>query len=147
MDNIAKKLPEILRAKYQTQACVCIDVVECLKVAATLKLWFNRSYRDIEFSVPLTLGRKKFFVDVLAKREDGVVAVECVPSLNLGWLREQMGLLRRSFPSNGYFIIVFPSTVGKRVKKAMFLADEIWVTNKDNSKVARMMFVSTFHKG
>jgi hypothetical protein len=146
MENIAYKLPEELRAKYQTQACVCVNVVERLKVAAALKLWFNRSYRDIEFSVPLALGRKKFFVDVLAKRADGVVGVECVPSVNLGWLRERMALLRRSFPSDGYFVIVFPSTVGKQVDRATFLADEVWVTDETNSKVASMMFVSTCHK-
>jgi hypothetical protein len=147
MSILINKLPEELREKYQTQACVCIDVVECLKVAATLKLWFNRSYRDIDFSVPLALGRKKFFVDVLAKREDGVVAVECVPSVNLGWLRERMALLRRCFPSNGYFVIVFPSTVSKRVNKAAFLADEVWVTDETNSKVASMLFATVWHKG
>ncbi len=145
--NPADKLPEELRAKYETQACECCDVVECLKVAAALKLWCNRGYRDIEFSVPLVLGRKKFFVDVLARKGDCVVGVECMPNLNLGWLRGRMALLRRCLPSNTYLVIVFPSTVGERVNRAAFLADEVWVTDEDNSKVARMMFVSTCHKG
>jgi hypothetical protein len=62
-------------------------------------------------------------------------------------LMDADGWLLHSFPSKGYFSIVFPSTVGKRVKKATFLADEVWVTNKDNNKVVRMMFVSACHKG
>jgi hypothetical protein len=49
-------------------------------------------------------------------------------------------------PPNTYFVIVFPSTVGKRVDKVMFLADEVWVTDETNSKVASMMFISTCHK-
>ncbi|MCL5877551.1 MAG: hypothetical protein M1540_07055 [Candidatus Bathyarchaeota archaeon] len=129
------------------QACVCCDVVECLKVVAALKLWCNRGYRDVEFSVPLTLGKKKFFVDVLARREDVVVGVECMPSANLGWLRARMALLRRCLPPNTYFVLVFPSTVGERVDKAAFLADEVWVTDEDNSKVASMRFISVCHKG
>jgi hypothetical protein len=146
MDNIANKLPEELRAKYQTQACVCIDVVECLKVAAALKLWCDRGYREIAFSVPLALGRKKFFVDVLAKKEDHTVGVECMPSPNLGWLRERMALLRRCLPPDTYYVIVFPSSTDKRVNKAAFLADEVWVTDETNSKVSSMMFTTVWHK-
>ncbi len=147
MNNFANKLPEELRAKYEAQACVCCDVVECLKVASALKLWHNRGYRDIAFSVPLVLGRKKFFVDVLARKGAGVVGVECMPSLNLGWLRGRMALLRRCLPSGTYYVIVFPSTVGERVNRAAFLADEVWVADEDNSKVASMMFVSVCHRG
>jgi hypothetical protein len=58
-----------------------------------------------------------------------------------------MALLRRCFPSNGYFVIVFPSTVSKRVNKAAFLADEVWVTDETNSKVASMLFATVWHKG
>ncbi len=147
MADVINKLPEELRAKYRAQACECCDVVECLKVVAALNLWFNRGYRDIAFSVPLVLGRKKFFVDVLARREDCVVGVECMPSLSLGWLRARMALLRRCLPPGTHYVIVFPSTVSKRVERAAFLADEVWVTNEDNSKVASMMFVGTCHKG
>jgi hypothetical protein len=146
VNKLSSNLPEELRAKYGSQAFVCCDVVECLKVAAALKLWFNRGYRDVDFSVPLVLNREKLFVDVLARGENGVVGVECMPSLSLGWLCERMGLLRRCLPE-AYLIIVFPATVGKRVEKATFLADEVWVTNKDNSKVESMMFVGTCHKG
>lgn len=145
-DLIINKLPEELKAKYEAQAFVCCDVIECLKVAAALKLWVNRSYRDVDFSVPFVLGREKLFVDVLARGENGVVGVECMSSLSLGLLRERMGLLRRCLPE-AYFVIVFPATVGKRVEKATFLADEVWVTNKDNSMVESMMFVGTCHKG
>jgi hypothetical protein len=147
MDDPINKLPEELRVKYGIQSCECCDVVECLKVAAALKLWYNRSYRNIEFSVPLALGRKKFFIDVLARKEDGVVGVECMPSLNWGWLRGRMALLRRCLPPDTYFVIVFPSSVGKRVDRAAFLADEVWVTDETNSKVASMMFVSVCRKG
>ncbi len=96
--------------------------------------------------MPLTWGRKKFFVDVLARKGDGVVGVECMPSLNLGWLRGRMVLLRRCLGPDTYFVIVFPSTVGKRVDRAAFLADKVWVTDEDNGKVERMMFVSVCHK-
>ncbi|MGD6852896.1 MAG: hypothetical protein ACQCN6_12630 [Candidatus Bathyarchaeia archaeon] len=146
MTDLINKLPEELRAKYAAQACECCDVVECLKVAAVLKLWCDRGYRDVEFCVPLVLGRKKFFVDVLARKGEVVVGVECMPSLNLGWLRGRMRLLRRCLGPDTYFVIVFPSTVGKRVDKAAFLADEVWVTDEDNGKVERMMFVSVCHK-
>jgi hypothetical protein len=144
--KLTDKLPEELRAKYTAQACECCDMVECLKVAAALKLWFNRGYRDVDFGVPFVLGCEKLFVDVLARGENGVVGVECMSSLSLVWLRERLGLLRRCLPE-AYFVIVFPATVGKRVEKATFLADEVWVTNKDNSMVESMMFVGTCHKG
>ncbi|MCL5876405.1 MAG: hypothetical protein M1540_01160 [Candidatus Bathyarchaeota archaeon] len=147
MDDPINKLPEELRAKYRIQACVCCDVVECLKVAAALKLWRDRGYRDIEFASPLTFGRKKFFVDVLAKKEDHVVGVVCMLSLHLGWLRWQVKRLRHCLPPSTYFVIVFPSTVGERVDRAAFLADEVWVTSEDNSKVVSMRFISVWHKG
>jgi hypothetical protein len=137
MNNLINKLPEELRPKYKAQACECCDVVECLKVVAALKLWLDWGYRDVEFSVPLVLGRKKCFVDVLARKGEDVVGVECMPSLSLGWLREQMALLRRCLPPNTYFVLVFPPTASKRLEKATFLVDEVWVTNKDTSKVAR----------
>jgi hypothetical protein len=57
-----------------------------------------------------------------------------------------MALLRRCLPPNTYFV-VFPSTVGKRVDKAAFLADEILVTDEDTSRVASTMFISVRHKG
>lgn len=149
MENskIISKLPEELRAKYKMQARTCCDRVECLKVAAALKLWGDRGYRDIEFGVPLVFRKKMVFVDVLARNEDGVVGVVCMPSLHLGWLRGQVAQLRRCLPPNCYLVIVSPSTVGERVNRAAFLADEVWVTDKDNSEVASMMFVSVCRKG
>ena len=149
MENseIISKLPEELRAKYQMQSRACCDGVECLKVAAALKLWYDRGYRDIEFGVPLVFRKKTVFVDVLTRNGDGVVGVVCMPSFHLGWLRGQVALLRRCLPPNCYLVIVFPSTVGERVNRAAFLADEVWVTDEDNSKVASMMFVSVCRKG
>ncbi|XHH07934.1 MAG: hypothetical protein ACFCUE_10190 [Candidatus Bathyarchaeia archaeon] len=142
MNNLLiNKLHEGLRAKYSRQTCECCDVVECLKVATALKLWYDREHHDIEFSVPFALRKKKFFVDVLAHKENCVVVVECMPSLNLGWLRVRMALLHRCLPPSAHYVIVFPSSEGKRVDKAAILSDEIWVTNEDNSKVANIMFV------
>ncbi len=141
------KLPEELRAKYEAQACECCDVVECLKVTAALKLWHNRGYRDIAFSAPVVCRKKTLFLDVLAKDEKGVVGVECMPSPNWGWLRERMAKLRRCLPPNSYLVIIFAATDSERVNKAVFLADEVWVANEDNSKVASMMFASVCHKG
>jgi hypothetical protein len=35
----------------------------------------------------------------------------------------------------------------RHLDRVMGLVDEVWVTDKDNSKVERMMFTSAFHKG
>gem|GEM_PF-1773307 len=146
-EGLADRLPDELMAKYKAQTCACCYIVECLKVAAALKLWCDRGYRDVEFSVPLALGRKKFFVDVLAKKEDQVVGVVCMPRLHLRWLRCHIKRLNHCLPPDSYIVIVFPSTTGKRVSKAAFLADEVWVTDETNSKVASMIFTTVFHKG
>jgi len=76
-----------------------------------------------------------------------VVGVECCSRLDWDWLRGQMAQLRGCLPANSYLVVVFPSNVAERANKAAYLADEVWVTNKDNSKVERMMFVSVCHRG
>ena len=145
--NQVDKLPEELRANYMRHARKGSAVIESLRVAAALKLWEARGYRDIKFDVPMTFGGKTVFVKVLAKNAEGVVVeVECASSLKLGWLRGRVAQLRGCLPPNSWVIAVFPSNVGERVKKAAKLFDEVWVTGK-NGTVEQMMFVSVFRKG
>jgi hypothetical protein len=121
-------------------------VVEGLKVAAALKLWVDRGYRELGFGVESEDDGKSFYVDVLANGDNGMVGVECASRLHLGWLRWQVKKLRRYLPPNSYIIIVFPENVGEQAEKAVELADEVWVTGKDGI-VERMLFTSVFHKG
>ena len=117
-----------------------------MKVAAALKLWNDRGYRDIKFEVPLIFGGKTVSIKVLAHdAEGGVVGVECVLGVNLGWLGGRVGQLRRCLPSGSWLVVVFPSGVDERVREVVELADEVWVTGK-NGKVEQMMFMSFFHK-
>ncbi len=142
--NLADKLPEELRANYKTSR-KSPPIIESLKVAAALKLWNDRGYRQVGFGVPSDLGGKSFYVDVLAHDANGLVGVECASSVHLGWLRWQVKQLRRYLPPNSHIIIIFPSNIGEQANKATKLADEVWVTGK-NGIVEQMMFMSFFHK-
>ena len=144
--NQADKLPEELRANYMRYTRKGSAVIEQLRVAAALKLWNARGYRDIRFDVPMPCSEKTFFIKVLAKNADVVVGVECASSLKLGLLRERVAQLRGCLPPNSWVIAVFPSNVGERVKKGAKLVDEVWVTGK-NGTVEQMMFISFFRKG
>ena len=145
MGDVASKLPEELRANYKSSARKGSAVVEGLKVAAALKLWVDRGYRQLGFGVESEDGGKSFYVDVLAHDARGMVGVECASSVHLGWLRWQVKQLRRYLPPNSHIILVFPANVGEQAKKATKLADEVWVTGKDGT-VEQMMFMSVFHK-
>jgi hypothetical protein len=145
VNDVIDKLPEELRANYESSAHRCSPVVEGLKVAAALKLYVDRGYRELGFGVESEDGGKSVYVDVLALDADGIVGVECVSSLHLGWLRWRVKQLRRYLPPNSHIILVFPQNVGEQVKKAVELADEVWVTGKDGT-VEQMMFTSAFHK-
>ncbi len=146
MDNVISKLPEELRANYESSVHRCSVVVEGLKVAAALKLWVDRGYRQLGFGVESEDGGKSFYVDVLAHDANGMVGVECASSVHLGWLRWQVKQLRRYLPPNSHIIIVFPESVGEQAEKATKLADEVWVTGK-NGTVERMLFMSVLRKG
>lgn len=144
--DIVEKLPKELRANYKISR-KSSPIIESLKVAAALKLWNDRGYRNIKFDEPMSLGEKRFFVKVLAKNAEGVmVGVECASAVKLGRLRERVALLRGCLPPNSWIIAVFPESVCEGVKKAAKLADEVWVTGK-NGTVERMMFMSVFRKG
>ena len=145
-NDVAGKLPEELRANYESSARRCSVVVEGLKVAAALKLWVDRGYRVLGFGVESDVGGKSFYVDVLAHDANGLVGVECASRLHLGWLRWQVKQLRRYLPQNSHIIIVFPENVGEQAEKATELADEVWVTGK-NGTVEQMMFMSVLRKG
>ncbi len=106
-DNVAM-LPEVLRANYVSSAHRCSVVVESLKVAAALKLYVDRGYRQLGFGVESDVGGKSFYVDVLAYDANGLVGVECASSVHLGWLRWQVKQLRRYLPQNSHIILVFP---------------------------------------
>ncbi len=140
------KLPEELKAIYKTSP-KSSPVVEGLKVAAALKLWNDRDYRDVKFEVPLFFKEKTVFVKVLAKGADGVVVgVECASNVRLEWLRERIAELRGCLSPDRYIIAVFPEAVEKQAEKVTKIVDEVWVTGK-NGTVTQMMFRSTFHKG
>jgi len=145
MDNVINKLPEELRANYNSSAHRCSPVVESLKLAAALKLYVDRGYRELGFGVESEDGGKSVYIDVLAHDADGMVGVECVSSLHLGWLRWRVKQLRRYLPQNSRIILVFPQNVGKQAEKAVELADEVWVTGS-NGTIEQMMFMSVFRK-
>jgi hypothetical protein len=142
--KLADKLPKELRANYESSAYKGSVAVECLKVAAALKLWDNRGYRDIKFEVPLTFKGKRLFIKVLARDMKGMVGVECAPDVRLEQLRRRVAQLRACLPPDSYLIIIFPSNAGEHADRAVKLAEEVWVTGKGNLKVARMMFTSIF---
>ena len=144
--DVADKLPKELRAAY-SDARKGSEVIESLKVAAALKLWVERGYREMGFDVSSDLGGKTFYIDVLAKNDAHMVGVECDSGVNLGRLRRRVVQLRRSLPEGSYLVVVFPFGVEERhVDGAVGLVDEVWVTGKDG-RVARVMFTSVFHKG
>ncbi len=143
--KVISKLPEELRASYKINRKGS-PVIELLKVAAALKLWNDRGYRDITFDEPMTCSGKTVFVKVLARNADGVVVgVECASTVQLVRLRGRVEQLRGCLPPNSYIIAVFPSNVGERVKKVTKLVDEVWVTGKSGT-VEQMMFMSVFRK-
>ncbi len=143
--NLVDKLPKELRANYKINRKNS-PVIEQLKVAAAMKLWNDRDYRDIRFDVPMPLGGKTVIVKVLAKdAEGGVVGVECALSVNLGWLSGRVAQLRRCLPADSYLVVVFPPSVDEQVREVVELADEVWVTGK-SGKVEQMMFMSFFCK-
>lgn len=146
--NIADMLPDELRADYNSSTHKGSGIVECLKVTAALKLWFDRGYRQVGFGVPSDFGGKTVYVDVVARDAKGMVGVECAPRLYLRWLRGRVAQLRGALPPNSYLVIIFPSGVNeKHIYKVLGLVDEVWVTGKDSGKVERMMFMSVFHRG
>jgi hypothetical protein len=60
-----------------------------------------------------------------------------------GCLRGRIALLHGCLPPEGYLVVVFPSTVDELVSRAhIWLIMLLGVTNKDNIKVERMMFIS-----
>ncbi len=141
----ADKLPEELKTIYKS-ARKGSTVLEELKVAAALKLWNDRGYRELGFEVPSDLGEKTFYIDVLAQDARGFVGVECAPTVELEHLRKRVALLRGSLPPDSHLVLVFPSNAGEQVKKTVRLVDEVWVTGK-NGTVESMMFMTVFHKG
>ncbi|MCL5876505.1 MAG: hypothetical protein M1540_01675 [Candidatus Bathyarchaeota archaeon] len=147
VNDVADRLPEELRENYEGHTRKGSAVVEGLKVAAALKLWCDRGYREMGFEVSSDLGGKTFHIDVLAKDAESMVGVECTSNPKMGQLRKRIEQLRNSLPTNSYLVIIFPFGVDERhVDKAVELVDEVWVTGKDGT-VARMMFTSVFHKG
>ncbi len=144
--NPADKLPEPLRTNFERYAFKSSAVINQLKVAAALKLWRDRGYRDITFDEPMTCSGRTVFVKVLARNADGVVVgIECASTVRLECLRKRIELLQACLPPDSYLIVVFPETAGERAQKAAKFADEVWVTGK-NGTVTQMMFISTFHK-
>ncbi len=143
--KIIQKLPEQLRESYKASRKES-PIVEELKIAAALKLWNNRGFRDIEFDVPKILAGKTVFVKVLAKNVEGrVFGIECASKVNLRWLRERLLTLQMCLPQDSYLIAVFPETEDKKADPVVTLADEVWITDK-NGKVNQMMFHSYLGK-
>jgi hypothetical protein len=139
--NPTDKLPEKLKTAYKkTQKSS--PIIESLKVAAALKLWNDRGYRDIQFEAPIAYGGKMVFVKVLAKHADGVlVGIECASTVRLEQLRKRITVLQGCLPPDTYIIAVFPETHEKQAKKATQYTDEVWVTGK-NGTINQMMFSS-----
>jgi hypothetical protein len=115
---------------------------------AALKLWFDRGYREFGFGVPSDVEGRTVYVDVLAQDAEGMVGVECVSRPNLARLRGRIAWLRRCLPDGCYLVVVLPFGIDEDyVDRVVELADEVWVTDKDNTKVERTIGTSVFHKG
>jgi hypothetical protein len=146
MNQIHNQLPEQLKESYKASRKES-PIIESLKIAAALKLWNNRGFRDIEFDVPKILSGKTVFVKVLAKNVEGrVFGIECASTVRMGWLRERLLSLQFCLPKDSYIIAVFPESVGEKADKVVSLADEVWVTGK-NGEINQMIFSTTLHKG
>jgi hypothetical protein len=87
--DAVSRLPEELGINYRVNR-KSSPAIEQLKATAALKLWFDRGYREVGFGVPCDLAGGRFYVDVLARDADGMVGVECVSRLHLGWLRRRV---------------------------------------------------------
>jgi hypothetical protein len=71
-----------------------------------------------------------------------------MPRFHLGWLRWKIAWLRRCLPDGSYLVVIFPFGVDeRRIDRVVELVDEVWVTDKDNAKVERMMGSSVLRKG
>jgi hypothetical protein len=144
-NDISNELPKELRATYHPNQRSS-PIIERLRMAAVLKLWYDRDFRDIRLNVPLSQEGKRFIVKVLAQNKEGrLFGVECVSAIGLGRLRKRITRLRACLPPESYLIAVFPYGADKRADRAVQFADEVWVTGKDG-KVAEMMFMSSLGK-
>ncbi|MGD6810611.1 MAG: hypothetical protein ACQCN3_13015 [Candidatus Bathyarchaeia archaeon] len=143
--NLTEKLPEELKTNYKANR-KSSPTIEALKVAAALKLWNDRSYRNIQFEAPIAYGGKTVFVKVLAKHaDDTVVGVECASTFRLKWLQERLEVLQNCLPPHTYLIAVFPETLEKQAEKGTQFTDEVWVTGK-NGVINQMMLSSYLEK-
>jgi hypothetical protein len=143
-DAIAK-LPEELKAAYKASP-KSSPIVEGLKVATALKLWYDRGYRDIQFEVPLTFGEKTVYAKVMTKNADVlVIAVECASTVRHEQLHKRVALLQSCLPPDSHIIAVFPEALEKQAEKVTQFTDEVWVTGK-NGTVNQMMFRTAVYK-
>ena len=118
-----------------------------MKIAAALKLYKDRNYRDIKFDAPITHGGKTVYVKVLTKNAEGLtIAIECATEVRLNRLCKRLAQLRHSLFTDSYIIAVFPSTTGEKAQKLVEFVDEVWVTGK-NGLVQQMLFTSFFSSG
>jgi hypothetical protein len=145
--NPEDKLPEKLKKNYKKNHKNS-PKIEDLKIAAALKLWNDRDYRDIQFEVPMACGgkTKTVFVKVLAKHADGtLVGVECASTAKRKQLRERLTKLQSCLPPGTYIIAVFPEALEKQAEKAAQFTDEVWIIGK-NGAVNQIMFESYLGK-
>ncbi len=137
--SLTEKLPQELKIEYR-KSRKNSPAIESLKVAAALKLWNDRGFRDIKFDVPIAYGEKTLFIKVLAKHEEGTVfGVECSSNVKLGYLKERLSAMQMCLPKDSYIVAVFPETASEKADKAANMADEVWFTGK-NGKINQMMF-------
>jgi hypothetical protein len=143
--NLYEKLPHQLKKEYR-KSRKNSPVIENLKIAAALKLWEDRGFRDIKFDVPIAYGGKTLFIKVLAKHQDGTTfGVECTSNTRPSYLKKRLPTLQTCLPKDSYIVAVFPETAGEKADKAVTMADEVWVTGK-NGKINQMMFHSYLGK-
>jgi hypothetical protein len=143
--NLTQELPQQLKEEYR-KSRKNSPAIEALKVAAALKLWNDRGFRDIKFDVPVAYGGKTMFIKVLAKHEEGTVfGVECASNVRLGYLKQRLSALQKCIPKDSYIVSVFPETASEKAEESVTLADEVWVTGK-NGKINQMIFHSYLGK-
>ncbi len=137
--NPTNNLPQEIKQAYKTSRKNS-PAIETLKLAAAQKLHSARDCTNIKFDTPAIFGKKTIYIKVQGKHPDGTVfAAECATKVKLSRLRERVAVIKTCLPKDSYIVLVFPEDCYERSRRAVKLADEVWITGK-NGKVNQMIF-------
>ncbi len=122
-DKLSQELKEAFKEHQKDPS-----VIEQLQLAAALRLWKERGFREVVMNVSLHHDGQRFSVKVLAKNKQGkLFGVECATTVRLGRFRDRVARLRACLPPDSYIIAVFPQGAGKKTGQVAGFVDEVWV--------------------